>query len=117
MMTIVKNNWKLLTGIILVIVIVSTYLFSDQSLQTTSAIPSLLEKENKELFDRNAALDLKVHDLNIQAKNLQGIIDQKDQQIYHLKTVLDENINRINNYSILELQQFFSRFTTDSLPH
>ena len=117
MMTTVKNNWKLLTGIILVIVIVSTYLFSDQSLHITSAIPSLLEKENKELFDRNAALDLKVHDLKIQAENLQGIIDQKDQEIYHLKTVLYENINRINNYSILELQQFFSRFTTDSLPH
>lgn len=117
MMTTVKTNWKLLTGIILVIVIVSSYLFSDSELQTTSAIPSLLEKENKELFAENSALDTKVQDLKVRAENLQGIIDQKDQQIYHLKTVLDENINRINNYSILELEQFFARFTADSIPH
>ena len=117
MMTTVKNNWKLLIGIILVIVFVSTYLFSDGALQTTNAIPSLLEQENKELFAENSELDVRVQDLKIQAENLQEIIDQKDQQIYHLKTVLDEKINRINSYSIPQLEQFFTRFTTDSIPH
>ena len=117
MMTTVKNNWKLPTGIILVIVVVSTYLFSNSTLQTTNVIPSLLEQENQELFTENSELDVKVQDLKVQAENLQGIIDQKDQQIYHLKTVLDENINRINNYSTDELKEFFTRFTTDSIPH
>ncbi|MFC4636486.1 hypothetical protein ACFO3O_21450 [Dokdonia ponticola] len=116
MMIIVKNNWKLLTGIVLVIVLVSTYLFSDDDIQTTT-LPDLLEQENKELFALNTALDTKVQDLKIQAKNLQEIINEKDQQIYHLKITLDENINRINNYSILELEQFFARLKTDSLPH
>ncbi|SNR93180.1 hypothetical protein SAMN06265376_104318 [Dokdonia pacifica] len=115
-MTIVKNNWKLLTGIVLVIVLVSTYLFSDDNLQTTT-FPDLLEQENKELFVLNTALDTKVQDLKIQAENLQEIINEKDQQIYHLKQTLDENINRINNYSVLELERFFARLKTDSIPH
>lgn len=115
-MTIVRTNWKLIIGIVLVIVVVSSYLFSDTAGQT-SAIPSLLEKANEELFAENSKLDSKVQDLKVQAENLQGIINQKDQQIYHLKTVLDEKINRINNYSIDELQQFFAKFTADSIPH
>lgn len=117
MMTIVKNNWKLLTGIVLVIVLVSTYLFSDKTPQNTSPITSLLETKNKELFAHNIQLDTKVQDLKQRAENLQEIINEKDQQIYHLKIKLDENINRINNYSILELEQFFARLKTDSLPH
>ncbi|MFC4633496.1 hypothetical protein ACFO3O_06235 [Dokdonia ponticola] len=117
MKTIVKNNWKLITGIVLVILVVSSYLLSTNQLQTTNTIPDILEQENKELSALNIQLDTRIKDLKIQAGNLQGIIDQKDQEIYHLKTVLDENINRINNYSIPQLEQFFARLKTDSLPH
>ncbi|WP_299213738.1 hypothetical protein [uncultured Dokdonia sp.] len=117
MMTIVKNNWKLLIGIVLVIVLVSTYLFSDNRIQAKTIFPYLLEQENKELFARNIQLDSKVQDLKQRAENLQEIINEKDQQIYHLKITLDENINRINNYSTTELEQFFARLKTDSLPH
>ncbi|MFC4636603.1 hypothetical protein ACFO3O_22050 [Dokdonia ponticola] len=117
MKTIVKNNWKLIIGIVLVILVVSSYLLSTNQLQTTNTIPDILEQENKELSALNIQLDTRIKDLKIQTENLQGIIDQKDQEIYHLKTVLDENINRINNYSVLQLEQFFTRLKTDSLPH
>ncbi len=117
MTTIVKNNWKLIIGIVLVVVVVSSYLFSTSNLQTVSTIPSLLEQENKELLARNTALNSKILDLKLSAESLQEIINGKDQQIYHLKLALDEKVNRINNFSILELERFFARLKADSLPH
>jgi len=112
-----KIPWFKALAILGVALLIVVYLVIPDRQTLTPVLDEALAQKNEALIQQNNALDALLLDSRAKTDSLHLLITSKNQIIHSLKSQIDEKINRINALSTAELEQFFTRLKTDSLPH